>query len=381
MLNRHWSVSLVYKDMDDPIVSYIGLGSNLGSKEQNIHEGLKRLDSCAQVDVMRVSELLASDPLGQMDQPCYVNAVAEIRTGLSHEVLLTRLMEIEVDLGRVQGPKWAARTLDMDLLLYGDRVIKTPTLTVPHAQMHLRSFVLIPLRQLAGDLIHPLLKVSIAELERRLQQRSFVLDAQQMQLISITGNIGVGKTTLAQQLVQTLGGTVLYEPYDNNPFMPEVYNGRDAYALDSELHFLVNRANQLDGSALEPARLYVSDYLFDKERVYTRLLLDQRQLRLYDRIYERFSGNITSPRLLIYMEDSSAHCLERIHRRKRPYELDIQTGFLEDLRCGYDKLVGNWQTSPVIRLDVQTFDCLNKEDLDGLAQQVAHYVAINRDDG
>src|SRR5210317_1773534 len=116
MLDRHWSVLLVYRDMDDPIVSYIGLGSNLGSKEQNIREGLKRLDSCQQVDVVRVSELLPSEPLCPMDQPTYVNGVAEIRTGLSPAALWGCLMEIEEAQGRVRGPKWAARTLDLDLL-------------------------------------------------------------------------------------------------------------------------------------------------------------------------------------------------------------------------------------------------------------------------
>ena len=364
--------------MNDPIVSYIGLGSNLGSRERIIHQGLKRLDACALVDVVRVSELLPSDPLGHMDQPSYLNAVAEIRTGLPPEALWACLTEIEEALGRTRGEKWAARTLDLDLLLYGDMVINTPALIVPHAQMHLRSFVLTPLCHLAGDLLHPILKVSIAELKRRLHQQSFVLDTQPAQLISIAGNIGVGKTTLAQQLGEALGGAILYEPFDNNPFMPEVYGGLDAYALDSELHFLVNRADPLAASALEPEQLYVSDYLFDKERVYTRLLLDQRQLTLYERIYERFSVNIVSPRLLIYMEDSSAHCLERIQHRNRSYELDIQTDFLEKLRGGYDELIGNWKASPVIRLDVQAFDCLNRKDLDGLVQQIVHYVALKR---
>ena len=362
--------------MNNWTVSYIGLGSNMGSREQYLNQALELMGDCDGIDVLRTSDFIQSSALADMDQPDYINAVVQIRTSLTPENLLECLLNIEDSLGRVRTHKWGPRVIDLDLLLYGEHIIHTDTLTVPHEHMHLRSFVLTPLAQLAGDLIHPVMGVSIAELQQRLSKCSFALHEDQVQLVSIAGNIGIGKTTLARQLIENMGGSLIAEPYDSNPFMPEVYEGRNEYALDSQLHFLVNRAKQLDKGMLSSGQLYFSDYLFDKELVYANLLLDKRQLCLYQSIYQRFAENVALPVLLIYLDDSAENCLERIHLRNRSYEQDIQRRFLDGLRISYNTLINNWSISPVIKLDTREFDCLNINDINTLVRQIEEYVHI-----
>ena len=365
--------------MSDWTDVYIGLGSNLGERAHTLAQAVDRLGRHPGIEVLQTSEVRETVPLGGKDQPSYLNAAVRARTSMNGEGLYAELAAIEKSLGRGREEKWGARTIDLDLLLFGDQIIRQARLTVPHPQMHMRSFVLEPLGELAADLIHPLLHVSIKALLKRLQGGDFVLDARRPQLVSIAGNIGVGKTTLAQRLLDKLGGTILLEPYDDNPFMPEVYAGRRAFALDSQLHFLVHRVAQLEEGVLRPGQLYFSDYLFDKEWVYANNLLDSRQMTLYKHLYGRLSKSITAPSLLLFLHDDSNRCLERIRRRNRPYERGIETEFLDGLGRDYDRLVEGWSSSPVIRLDAAEFDCLNETHLECLVEQIQHYVCVGRD--
>lgn len=357
-------------------VAYVGLGSNLGDRQAMIDLALGRLGQQDQVEVLRSTEVYETTPLTQDGQPNYLNAVAEIRTSLAPHGLLQTLQTIENELGRERKERWGARTIDLDLLLYGSEILQSEALTLPHVQMHLRSFVLEPLCQLTEDLVHPVLGVDMDELRQRLNGQNFAVDAAAPQLVSIAGNIGVGKTTLAERLQAQLGGQVLYEPYDTNPFMPDVYAGKTELALDSQLHFLVHRAQQLQRCSLTGGRAYFSDYLFEKELLYAEQLLDERQWTLYQQIYEPFAARVTEPSLVIYMQDSSDHCLTRIHQRNRAYEQGIQTSFLDGLSDAYDTLIANWQKSPILRLDISAFDCLRADHMEALIAQVRAYVRI-----
>ena len=135
--------------------AYIGLGSNLGNREDYINSALKMLAEIPDIEVARVSELIETTPLAQADQPEYLNAVAELKASLSSEDLLKRLINIENSLGRERGGKWSSRTIDLDILLFGSRVINSPHLTIPHPEMDLRSFVLKGLCQLTQIIASP----------------------------------------------------------------------------------------------------------------------------------------------------------------------------------------------------------------------------------
>jgi len=329
-----------------------------------------------QIEVSCVSDLLDTAPLGDKNQPDYLNAVAEIRTTLSPEDLHKVMTDIEVSLGRVREEKWSPRIIDLDLLLFGDSIINLPNLTVPHPQMHLRSFVLKGLCQLNAELPHPVLKEPMSELAARLGGASFVPNPSLPQLISIAGVIGVGKTTLTEKLSNLLGYNRVLEPYDKNPFMPEVYAGRKELALDSQLFFLSDRITQLSPKTLKAGQIAISDYIFDKERIYAGRTLNPQQLALYEKIYQLLGSTVAAPVLVIYLQDSMENCLQRIHKRNRTYEQEIELNFLEALNSDYEQLFKNWKNCPLVRIQMSKFDCNRDNDIDHLANQIRYYVAI-----
>jgi len=348
--------------------AYIGLGSNLGDRKVNIDSAVRLLGETEQIEVLRVSGMIETAPLASTDQPNYLNAVVEIRTGLNAIRLRKRCVEIEAALGRVRRGKWWPRTIDLDILLFGDLLLDTSELTIPHTQMHLRSFVLEGLCQLDAELVHPLLDASVVELKARLNGGDFALDADKPQLVSIAGNIGVGKTTLAKKMAGCLDCKILLEPYDKNPFLPDVYAGKKELALDSQLFFLIHRSEQLNPSGLTPDRISLSDYIFDKELIYARRLLNDHQLAIYEEIYPSFAAKVASPVLVIYVRDPATDCLERIHSRNRPYEQQIELPFLEALNDDYDWLFEDWKRCPVIRLSSR-----QAANVDWLAHQIKYY--------
>lgn len=357
------------------ITAYIGLGSNLGNRQDNINSALGMLGGAADIEVARVSELIETNPLGQAEQPMYINTVAELRTSLSPDDLLKTLIDIETDLGRKRQEKWSSRTIDLDILLYGSEVIDSSYLTIPHPQMHLRSFVLEGLAALNGDFVHPVLKESLSELSLRLNGCDFFLNSELPQLVSIAGIIGVGKTTLAKKLSTRLDFEMLPEPYNTNPFLADVYDGKKELALDSELYFLNARVEQLNNQTLEKGQTYISDYVFDKEPIYSRQTLNPKQLALYYKNYESSRFKVASPALVIYMLDSPQNCLERIHKRNLSYEQKIEPQYLENLEAEYEQLFSNWKTCPVIRVKTSELDYSKDGIIEHLAEQIKYYIA------
>jgi 2-amino-4-hydroxy-6-hydroxymethyldihydropteridine diphosphokinase len=135
---------------------YIGLGSNLGDREQTIRKALELLESDPEMDVVAVSSLRETDPVGFTDQPKFLNGAAALRTELSPRALLERLLQIERELGRERsGPRYGPRTIDLDLLLYGSEEVDEPGLEIPHPRLAEREFVLEPLAELDSDLEVP----------------------------------------------------------------------------------------------------------------------------------------------------------------------------------------------------------------------------------
>jgi 2-amino-4-hydroxy-6-hydroxymethyldihydropteridine diphosphokinase len=146
---------------------YLGLGANLGDPPAQLREALRRLDACPGIAVERVSRAYRSAPWGNPDQPPFLNAVAALRTTLAPEALLAQLLEVERALGRERGgARWGPRTIDLDLLLDGDRVVDLPGCQVPHPRLARRAFVLVPLLELAPAAVVPGIGAARALLER-----------------------------------------------------------------------------------------------------------------------------------------------------------------------------------------------------------------------
>ena len=137
--------------------AYVGLGSNLGEREATLREALTRLGELDGVSVVAVSSFRETDPVGNVDQPRFMNGAAEIQTSLGPRELLDRLLEVERSLGRDRSreERWGPRTVDLDLLLYGDETVSEAGLEIPHPRLDERAFVLAPLLELDPELRLP----------------------------------------------------------------------------------------------------------------------------------------------------------------------------------------------------------------------------------
>ena len=149
----------------------IALGSNLGSefgdREANLHAAVRRLGELGEVKA--VSQFYDTEPVGYVDQPRFLNGAVVIETALDPVELMRGLLKIEQSMGRERGVAKGPRVIDLDLLLYGDRVMNTAELTLPHPEMQERKFVLEPLNEIAAKWVHPVLGVTVEQMLERLE--------------------------------------------------------------------------------------------------------------------------------------------------------------------------------------------------------------------
>ncbi|MBU2055692.1 MAG: 2-amino-4-hydroxy-6-hydroxymethyldihydropteridine diphosphokinase [Proteobacteria bacterium] len=149
-------------------IAFVGVGSNMENPAERCREAVERLSTHPGIRLLGRSSFYRTEPVGPQDQPWFINAVAEIRTVLSPRQLFAALKEIERGMGRKEEKKWGPRLIDLDLLLYGQEVVREEGLAVPHPELHRRRFVLEPLCELASYAIHPSFGVSVRGLLDRL---------------------------------------------------------------------------------------------------------------------------------------------------------------------------------------------------------------------
>jgi len=143
---------------------YISFGSNVGDRLGNIKRALDQISAHPSITITKKSNLYETEPVGYENQDWFLNGVIEIDTEIAPDELLSLLKQIEKDVGRRESIRWGPREIDLDILLYGQRCIDAPNLTIPHPRMHQRGFVLVPLAEIAPQVIHPVLQKNAAEL-------------------------------------------------------------------------------------------------------------------------------------------------------------------------------------------------------------------------
>lgn len=156
-----------------PVRAYLSLGSNLGGRVGYLRSALRQLTEGG-VSIQRVSSIYETEPIGYTDQPAFLNIAVQVGVRLEPEDLLDRTCRIEQRLGRRREVAWGPRTLDIDILLYGRRIIQTPALIIPHPRMTERRFVLVPLAEIAPSAVHPLFHRTIRTLLRACKDRARV---------------------------------------------------------------------------------------------------------------------------------------------------------------------------------------------------------------
>ncbi len=193
------------------------------------------------------------------------------------------------------------------------------------------------------------------------------------QLIAIEGPIGVGKTTLARRLAETLGSDAVFENVDNNPFLERFYQNRTEAALATQLFFLFQRSQQIhdmrQNDMFAPNR--VLDFLIQKDKLFARVNLDEEEYKLYCQVYDRLLIDAPQPDLVVYLQAPTDTLMQRIENRGVPAERRIERSYLEQLNQAYSEFFLYYDESPLLIVNSKDIDFANSEiDYDILVKQI-----------
>ena len=181
--------------------------------------------------------------------------------------------------------------------------------------------------------------------------------------IVVEGAIGVGKTSLAKRLAASFNASLMLEQADENPFLERFYRQPRSAALPAQLFFLFQRARQLE--ALQQHDMFaatqISDYLFDKDRLFARINLDADELDLYEKVYQRLVLDVPTPDLVIYLQAPTDILLERIARRGIRYEQQIERGYLDKLNRAYAAYFYDFQSAPLLIVNAAQADFVHRD--------------------
>ena len=270
----------------------VSLGSNLADRRKNLAAAVDLLKSAPHTRVLATSAWRESPPAGgPAGQGPYLNGAARLETTLAPRDLLAFLQDIEQRLGRTRLVHWGPRTIDLDLLLYDDLVLRTPDLTLPHPRMAWRRFVLEPAAEIAGEMPHPTSGLTIAEL---LAHSNGAAD-----YVAITGPPGIGKTRLAADLAAQFSG----RPIADNPPSHSAATDPAGPTWDIEIEFLQRRRKLLQRATWPDAgTLAISDFWFGQSLLYASVRLGASEFNEYSPQWHAARLLVVAPKLLVLLE-------------------------------------------------------------------------------
>jgi 2-amino-4-hydroxy-6-hydroxymethyldihydropteridine diphosphokinase len=272
----------------------VALGSNLGDRAALIESALARLGSEPGIRALILSSLHETQPVGGASgQQPFLNAVAAFDADLSPLALLALLQRIEHELGRQRSERWGARTIDLDLLLYGDQEIDTPELIVPHPRMAFRRFVVQPAAEVAPQLVHPTIGWSMTRLLEHLDAA--------IPYVALLGMPGSGKTRLATSVAAAVNGRYLADPAKRPQNLPVDSESGPVLAQDIEL--LAARSRLLDRTVWSDASIpAISDFYLDQGLAYAETRLPADELAAYRRKFDVRAAQVVLPKLLVVLD-------------------------------------------------------------------------------
>ncbi len=190
--------------------------------------------------------------------------------------------------------------------------------------------------------------------------------------IVFEGVIGVGKTTLARLLQSRFQAALILEAFEENPFLSDFYSDRARYAFQTQIFFLLSRYRQQQVLAAQQRRgAVLADYLFAKDRLFAHLNIMGEELAMYDRLYEALAENTPKPDLVVYLRASLDTLMARIAMRDRPYERQMDRGYIEALRQGYEALFSTYTEAPLLIIDTDALNFVRApEDLELIEQRI-----------
>jgi deoxyadenosine/deoxycytidine kinase len=195
----------------------------------------------------------------------------------------------------------------------------------------------------------------------------------EFEFIAIEGVIGVGKTSLAKLLTERHNARLVLEEFDENPFLPKFYKDRERYAFPTQMSFLASRFKQQQEMLSKDLfhQMTISDYIFEKDRIFARLNLQDDELALYDSIFNIMTGISATPDLVIYLQSNVDRLMKNIRERDRDYERQITRDYLQELSDAYNNFFHHYNKSPLMIINTSEIDFVsNEKHLDYIEEQV-----------
>ena len=356
----------------------LALGSNLGNKKENLQNAINHIHS--HIGFVAQASAIYETPSWGFDSFPFYNMCILIHTNLSPEKLLVEIKQAEKILGRTtkMTDNYEARTVDIDIVYFNDFVFDSTDLQIPHKELQNRKFVLVPLNDLIFDWKHPVLQKSTSELllicddESEIKQVDYIdlpKDAfaiENIKFLAIEGNIGSGKTSLAEKIAQDFNAKPILERFADNAFLPKFYEDQLRYAFPLEMSFLADRYSQLN-QGLGQYDLFndfiIADYYIYKSLIFAQVTLDTDEALLYRSIFDVMNKETTKPDLYIYLYQNTENLLQNIKKRGRAYEENIQAAYLDSINQSYSEFIKTLPQENVLIIDVSGKDFLeNYED-------------------
>ncbi len=337
-------------------ICLVGIGSNLGNRAETLQNACRLLEHHPAITALIASRWHTSQPVGgPTGQQPFLNGALRLQTSLEPDELLALLQTIEDRLGRTRQQRWEARTLDLDLLLYDQHITHDARLQLPHPRLAFRRFVLEPAVEVAGELVHPELGWTIAQILDHLNRTPAYL--------ALAGPPGTGKRWLADQLCQTYDGHFLADPASNRS---------TGQPLEREVEFVRTRAQQLAAHVAQHDQetLLVSDYWIDQSHGYAQLEQSFDAATQLEAALDVLKPKLPLPRLIAWL-DAPADVLKK-HLTKHRTAMDWKIEQLESLRKAFAERFDRGGHGPVLRLDAsQPEMCLTELSAAFLAMQPA----------
>lgn len=353
---------------------YLSLGSNLGNRYVTLQKALFSIQKNVG-DIHAVSSVYENPAFGFKGND-FLNICISVETELAPLILLSSLLQIEKDFGRNRSESegYSSRTLDIDIIYYGNKVLNTEALVVPHPNMQNRNFVLKPLADIAPQLYHPVFKKDTRNLLQQCKDRSKLTKTEhklfknrsalfsQLQFIAIEGNIGAGKTTLSKMVAEDFNAKLVLERFADNPFLPKFYEDQSRYAFPLEMSFLADRYQQFtdDTSQFDLFKNFmVSDYDIYKSLIFAKITLQADEYNLYRKVFTFMYKEVKKPDIYLYLYQNTERLLDNIKKRGRDYEQNIDPGYLDKINRGYLDFMKTLPHQNSMILDLSELDFVN----------------------
>ncbi len=357
--------------MDTSKSVFFSLGSNLGDKLNHLQEAVFMLHQWVG-PILGVSHVYESPSWGFSGDD-FLNACVSLTTDKTPNEALATVLDIETRMGRIRGSEkgYLPRTIDIDILYYGHERLQLGHLVIPHPNLHLRNFVLRPLADIAPQFYHPILLKDTRNLLQESKDNGVLkkTDAKlyktrealfsQLHFMAIEGNIGAGKTTLAQKMAEDFNAKLILERFADNPFLPKFYEDRARYAFPLEMSFLADRYQQFteDTSQFDLFKSFmISDYDIFKSLIFAKITLQQDEFNLYRKVFDFMYKEVIKPKMYVYMYQNTARLMENIKKRGRPYEQNISPEYLERINRGYFEFIKSYPGQNKLVLDISNLD-------------------------